>query len=184
MPDIETIKNLLGYLITPPYSYYAAIAAGLFLVLLVIRGYRNAHRGVIPFKSQGGTIEIAPQTVRGVILYAAQSVEGVQKCSCRHFIKRGRMGVRVVIHLRANHSLRDVESTIKDRIRHSLADQFGMDTVDPIHIRVARIVGKPIAQENLTPLVPAFDSSAIKDTEQSNDEAGGTEDAPSRNSSI
>lgn len=181
MPDIETIKHLLGYLITPPYSYYAAVAAGLFLVLLVIRGYRNAHRGVIPFKSQGGTIEIAPQTLRGVILYAVQGVDGIQKCSCRHFIKRGSIGVRVVIHLRANHSLRDVESTIKDRIRHSLADQFGMETVDPIHIRVARIVGKPTPQEHFTALAPATDTNSLNDTEESNGEAVQNEDTPNRN---
>jgi hypothetical protein len=50
----------------------------------------------------------------------------------------------VTLQLQANHSLRDVDAAIKERIRATLLEQFGMETVDPIHIRVSRIVGKPL----------------------------------------
>jgi uncharacterized alkaline shock family protein YloU len=128
-----------------PYLYYAAVAVVLLVALYLFRSYRRANQGIVPFKTQGGTIEIAPQTLRSVMQNAANSVEGIDKAACRHFMKGRNVGVKVAVHLRANHRLKDVETMIKQRIRATLLDQFGMETVDPIHIRVTRIVGDPVA---------------------------------------
>jgi uncharacterized alkaline shock family protein YloU len=142
---MKTTIESLEHLLSAPYLYYAAVAVILLVILYLVRSYRRAHQGIVPFKTQGGTIEIAPQTLRGVMQNAANSVEGVDKASCRHFMKGRNVGVKVAIHLRANHRLKDVESLIKARIRATLLDQFGMETVEPIHIRVTRIVGDPVA---------------------------------------
>lgn len=142
---MRTTIEALEHLLRVPYLYYAAIAVVLLVALYLVRSYRRAHQGIIPFKTQGGTIEIAPQTLRSVMQNATNSVEGVDKASCRHFIKGRNVGVKVAVHLRANHRLKDVDSMIKQRIRATLLDQFGMETVDPIHIRVTRIVGDPVA---------------------------------------
>jgi uncharacterized alkaline shock family protein YloU len=142
---MQDIVQALEHLLQPPYPYLVAVAVVLLLLWYLIRHYRYAHKGIVPFKSQGGTIEIAPQTLRGVMQNAANSVEGVERAACRHFTRGRHVGVRVAIHLRANHRLRDVEALIKKRIRATLLDQFGMDTVEPIHIRVTRIVGDPVA---------------------------------------
>jgi len=143
--NMQTLVNALQHLLSPPYIYFAALAVGFLVLLWFLRSYRRSHKGIVPFKSQGGTIEIAPHTLRGVMQNAANSVEGVEKAACRHFLKGRNIGVKVAIHLRANHKLRDVETTIKQRIRSTLMDQFGMEQVEPIHIRVSRIVGEPIA---------------------------------------
>lgn len=143
--NLSTPVDSLQHLLKAPYLYYA-VAAVLFLVaLFILRSYRRSNQGIVPFKSQGGKIEIAPQTLRVVMQNAANSVEGVERAACRHFIKGRTVGVKVAIHLRANHRLRDVEATIKQRICDTLLDQFGMENVEPIHIRVTRIVGDPIA---------------------------------------
>jgi uncharacterized alkaline shock family protein YloU len=142
---MKTTIESLEHLLTAPYLYYAAVAVVLLLALYLVRSYRRAHQGIIPFKTQGGTIEIAPQTLRSVMQNAANSVEGVDKAACRHFMKGRNLGVKVAVHLRANHRLKDVDVMIKQRIRATLLDQFGMETVEPIHIRVKRIVGDPVA---------------------------------------
>ena len=142
---MQSIVEPLEHLLHPPYPYLVAVAVVLLFMWYLIRHYRRAHKGIIPFKTQGGVIEIAPQTLRGVMQNAANSVEGVEKAACQHFSRGRNVGVRVAIHLRANHRLRDVDAMIKKRIRATLFDQFGMDTVEPIHIRVTRIVGDPVA---------------------------------------
>jgi len=98
---------------------------------------------------------------------AANSVEGVEKASCRHFLKSRKLGVKVSIHLRANHRLRDVDNLIKKRIRATLLDQFGMENVEPINIRVSRIVGDPMAtiidEEPEEPVYPEIHASDEED---------------------
>ncbi|MEY2999942.1 MAG: hypothetical protein RL648_156 [Verrucomicrobiota bacterium] len=164
MATLEQLKWIFSHLLQPPYAYYAAVAASLFILLLVIRAYRKSHRAIVPFKTQGGNIEIAPHTLRSVMQSAAQSVQGVHKCACQHFIRRHQLGVRVKLQLQANHSLRDVDAAIKERIRTTLLEQFGMETVDPIHIRVSRIVGKPLlhppnqlAPTEVSTISPSYD---------------------------
>jgi uncharacterized alkaline shock family protein YloU len=152
--NLNTIVESLQHLLTVPYLYYAVVAVVLLIALYLLRAYKRTNQGIVPFKSQGGTIEIAPQTLRGVMQNATNSVEGVERAACRHFLKGRNVGVKVAIHLRANHRLRDVESTIKKRIRATLLDQFGMETVEPIHIRVTRIVGDPIASVKEEPAEP------------------------------
>lgn len=170
MANLDYLKSTLSYLLEPPYAYLAALAGTLLLLLLAIRKYRRSHRPIVPFKTSGGTIEIAPQTLRGVMQGAAQSVEGVHKCTCRHFLRRGQLGVKVTLQMQANHSLRDIDAAIKERIRATLMEQFGMETVAPIHVRVSRIVGKPIPQERYTALAPGL--SPRPDAGSGDDPAG------------
>ena len=156
----NTIIESLEHLLKAPYLYYAAVAVILLVALYLFRSYRRAHQGIIPFKTQGGTIEIAPQTLRSVMQNAANSVEGIDRANCRHFLKGKNVGVKVAVHLRANHRLKDVETLIKQRIRATLLDQFGMETVEPIHIRVTRIIGDPVA---IVPAPKAAEDSVSDD---------------------
>lgn len=142
---LTTADEWLGHLLQPPWSYLLVAALVLVILLYFMVHYRRVHRGIRPFKSQGGEIEIAPQTLRGVIQNAANSVEGVEKATCRHFLKGRKLGVSVSLHLRANNRLREVDSLVKRRIRATLLDQFGMENVEPVNIRVTRIVGDPMA---------------------------------------
>ena len=142
---MQELTETLSHLIKAPYLYYAVAAVVLLVGLYIIYIYRRNNQGIIPFKTQGGSIEIAPSTLRGVMQHAANSVEGVEKASCRHFLKGRSVGVKVAIHLRANNRLKDVDSRIKQCIQATLYDQFGMENVEPIHIRVTRIIGDPVA---------------------------------------
>ena len=146
---METLTQSLGHLMEPPYLYYAAVAVVLLVALYLLYVYRRASQGIVPFKTQGGQIEIAPHTLRSVIQQAANSVEGVERATCHHFLKGRNVGVKVAIHLRANSRLREVEMRIKRCIRATLHEQFGMDNIDPIHIRVTRMIGDPIAVDRI-----------------------------------
>jgi len=144
---METLSKLYGPFIEPPWIYLILIAVVFLLVLYVIYKYRRVNQGIIPFKTQGGTIEISPHTLRSVIQHATSNVKGVERASCHHFLKGRNIGVRIAIHLQANHRLKDVDASIKRMVRATLLEQFGMENIDPIHIRVTRIIGEPVPTE-------------------------------------
>ena len=139
------LSETLSHLLKAPYLYYCVVAFVFLVGLYLVYTYRRSNQGIVPFKTQGGAIEIAPSTLRGVMQHAANSVEGVEKASCRHFMKGRSVGVKVAIHLRANNRLKDVDARIKNCIQATLYEQFGMENIEPIHIRVTRIVGDPVA---------------------------------------
>jgi len=140
MPDLS---NLLNYLIQPPWVYFWGAALALLVFIWITHGYRVRHRPIIPFKTSGGRVEIAPQTLKNILQFASTRGSGVDKASC-YYRSRGRsLEVKVAIHLRANTPLKTVETEIKRRIRQTLKEQFGMESIEPIHIKVAKLVGEP-----------------------------------------
>lgn len=141
----QYLVELFQHLLDPVFLYPVTIGAIILIVLWLYYRYKRASQGIIPYKTQGGTIEIAPSTLRGVMQHAANSIEGVERASCRHFVRGRGVGVKVAIHVRSNSKLRDIESQIKGCIRATLYEQFGMEIVEPIHIRVTKIVGDPVA---------------------------------------
>jgi uncharacterized alkaline shock family protein YloU len=143
--SFDYLVDILKPLIEPPLIYIIIFLAVLLVILWIYYSYKRANQGIIPYKTQGGNIEIAPHTLRGVMQHAANSIEGVERASCRHFLKGRGVGVKVAVHVRSNSRLREIESQIKGCIRATLYDQFGMENVDPIHIRVTKIIGDPVA---------------------------------------
>jgi len=144
---VEYLDSLFGHLVEPPTFYWIVLGFVVLIVLWIWYKYVKSHQGIIPFKTQGGIIEIAPGTLRGVMQHAANNVEGVERATCHHFLKGRRVGVKVAIHLQANSRLKDVEAQIKHCIKATLFEQFGMENIEPIHIRVSKIIGDPIARE-------------------------------------
>lgn len=141
----DYLLELFQHLLEPVFLYPVTIFTIILIVLWMYYRYKRANQGIIPYKTQGGTIEIAPGTLRGVMQHAANSIEGVERANCRHFIRGRGVGVKVAIHVRSNSKLREIESQIKGCIRATLYEQFGMEIVEPIHIRVTKIVGDPVA---------------------------------------
>lgn len=167
---MEVLNESLSHLIKAPYLYIVVVTVVMLVGLYIIYTYRRANQGIIPFKTQGGVIEIAPSTLRGVMQHAANSVDGVEKASCRHFIKGRRVGVKVAIHLRANNRLKEVESRIKHCIQATLHEQFGMEAVEPIHIRVTRIVGDPVASSGAGPVDEIDATATLMEADEDVDE--------------
>lgn len=139
------VPAFLQQLSSPPYLYMGVATVLLLAGLLFLVFIRRARRCIPAFESRDGAIEVAPKTLRTVMRNAVHSVEGVERAHCRHFRHRDGIGVRVAIHLRASHPLREVENRIKQRIRASVSEQFGMAPIDPVHIKVTRIVGDTMA---------------------------------------
>lgn len=139
---MQDIADSLQHLITAPYLYMIGALVLLLAFLYVMVWYRRSRRGIIPFKSEGGSVEISPHTLRSVMQIAASNVQGVEKMECRHILRGNKLGAKVSIELRANYPLREVEAEIKARIRTGLNDQFGIERVEPIHIRVTKIIGE------------------------------------------
>ena len=59
---MEQLNEFLSHLIRAPYLYYAVIAVVLLVGLYLVYTYRRSNQAIIPFKTQGGEIEIAPCT--------------------------------------------------------------------------------------------------------------------------
>lgn len=140
----DRVIELFGHLASPPYIYYVAGVVVLVAILYLSHRYRRANRPIVPFRAQGGDVEIAPQTIRGLINGAAGRVPGVEHASCQYRQKGRKLRVRVLIHLQAAARLVQVQEEIKRRIRSSLQSQIGMEPqdVDPIRIKVTKILGE------------------------------------------
>lgn len=166
------ISEPLRHLLQPPYLYLALLTLVILLLFALLARYRRLHKGIVPFQSQDGSIEIAPQTLRGVMQHAVISIEGVEKAVCRPLPHGNSLGVRVSIHLRANCRLRAIENQIQQQLRATLADQFGMESVEPIHIRVTKVIGDPLTRISETPAgqrVPTSETDPIETNQSSED---------------
>lgn len=146
--QIKPYLDDLSHLTEPPYLYMWTTVLVLLVILLLIRSYRRSHRPIVPFKSQGGSVEIAPHTLRGIIQQTVLGVEGVHKVNCRHSVRGRALKVKVAIHLHASARLKEVESEIKKQIRALLWEQFGMEKIEPIDIKVVKLVGEPSVQRS------------------------------------
>lgn len=140
----SAVAELLQRAIEPPWLYaIAATVFGLGAALYALVRYRQLHKPIVPFKSADGSVQIAPHTLKSLIQFAALSVHGVEKAASRHFPKRNRIAIDIAIHLHANSKLPLVEQSIKQRVRAALDEQFGMQAIDPITIKVVKVVGEP-----------------------------------------
>lgn len=131
-----------------PYTstpYIEAILIGLVVLLLVVIVLLNKRwsKDIIPFKAKGGRIEMKPSSLRGILNSVSGSVEGVERVRSKYWQKGRKLGVKLWIQLHVTARLEDVETELKHRIRQTMKTQLGMDEVDPIHIKVTKIVGAP-----------------------------------------
>lgn len=142
----DLVVESVQHLGRPPYSYFAAVTVGLLVIIYLIHRYRRANRPIIPFRAEGGDVEIAPQTIRGIINGSAQRVMGVETSTCRYEQRGRKLRVQVVIHLRASAKLTDVSAEIKKRVRQALKSHVGMEPtdIDPIKIKVTKIIGDAV----------------------------------------
>ncbi|MCC5834477.1 MAG: hypothetical protein JJU20_07075 [Opitutales bacterium] len=148
--QIQSYLDELSYLTEPPYIYLWTTIIVLLVVLYLIRSYRRSHRPIVPFKTEGGSIEIAPHTLRGIIQQSVLTVAGVQKVNCRHYVRGRSLKVKIAIHLQATARLKEVESEIKKQVRGILWEQFGMENIEPIDIKVVKLVGEPAIHRSET----------------------------------
>ena len=141
--SLEAFAESVQLWLRPPYNYFALTCAVLLLLLYVTYAWRRAHRGIVPFSAEGGRVEIAPQTVRAIIQHAATGVEGVERAVCRVYPARRKLRILIMVHLQATARLQQIEVEIKRRVRLTLHNQFGFEaeSIDPIDIRVTRILG-------------------------------------------
>jgi uncharacterized alkaline shock family protein YloU len=137
------------------------------VVLLLWLKIRRARKPIILQRSQGGNLEIARTTLRGLIIGAAQRVSGVHHTSCKYHQKGRKLRVTVFIHLDAQARLPQVEEELKRGIRTTLQQHVGYDPshVAPIHVRVTKITGDtmiqlpPEEEETEVPALPRYEES-------------------------
>jgi Na+-transporting methylmalonyl-CoA/oxaloacetate decarboxylase gamma subunit len=139
---LQQLEILFQY---PYYLIVMGVLAFLFLCLLIAR-VRRMNRAIVPFKTQGGRVEIAPKTIHGILQHTVVGIPGVEKASCCHRQRGSKLQLQVNIHILATAKLKELETEIKHRIRSVMRFQFGMENIDPIHIRVTRLVGEPMPQ--------------------------------------
>ncbi|MCC5839286.1 MAG: hypothetical protein JJT96_04100 [Opitutales bacterium] len=139
----ESLNESLQLLLEPPLLFYAiGLLVAFILILYAVSRYRRACRGIEPFKSNGGRVEIAPATVKMLIVHVVGDINGVEWVGCR--LRHGRkLVVSLALHVRAVTPLREIETETKRKVRYALKHQFGIDQVDAVHIRVTKVIGSP-----------------------------------------
>ncbi|KAF0094200.1 MAG: hypothetical protein E1N59_2091 [Puniceicoccaceae bacterium 5H] len=123
------------------YMLAALIVAVILLIILV--KWRRSHRPIVPFRAQGGRVEIAPRTLRNLIDHAVMGVPGVEKLRSKFGTKKRKLYVHVYLDLMATAKLPEVEAELKHRIREALRNQFGLENIGEIDVTVRKIVGDP-----------------------------------------
>jgi uncharacterized alkaline shock family protein YloU len=141
----ETTEEVFWILYSEPYRYGVLAVFALLILLVVIHRMIKARRPISLYRAEGGNVEIARLTLRGLIVGAANRVRGVDHAIC-HYDQRGRkLRVDVAIHLAGDARLKEVEDDLKKKIRRALEEQIGYEPndVQPINVRVTKIVGEP-----------------------------------------
>lgn len=137
------MEELLKY-VHPPYIY--AIAGAVIVVgsTMAYLNWKASNKGIVPFKSEGGRVEIAPHTIRSFLQHVVSEVDGVEKARCT-FKQRGpKLQIDVAAKVQARLPLRAIETEIKRCIRANMRYQFNMTNIDPINIRITQISGQPM----------------------------------------
>jgi uncharacterized alkaline shock family protein YloU len=141
----EYIQTHFGYLLEEPYRYYLVAVVVLAVIWFGYRKIVRARRPIVLYRSQGGNVEIARQTLRGLIVGAAHRVRGVEHASCTYDQRGRKLRVKISIHLAGDARLPEVEEELKKRVRAALHQHVGYEPhdVQPINVRVTKIVGDP-----------------------------------------
>jgi len=141
----EDLKTQYWYFFDEPYLYcWAGIVAAIALWVVVWR-IRRSRRPIMLYRSQGGNVEIARQTLRGLIIGASLRVPGIEQAACTYDQRGRKLRVGISIHLAGDARLTVVEEELKKRIRTALQQHVGYEPSDvqPINVRVNKIVGDP-----------------------------------------
>jgi len=160
---LNTVNNLLELL---GWNFYYVIAVGfgvVFIILLWLK-LKRATKGIVPFKSAGGKVEIAPQTIRGLINGTVSRIHGIEHVSCRYTQRGRKLSVQVYAHLRADVRLKEMDVEVKRRVKAVLNTQIGMDPqdIDPVNLKITKIVGDPTLDREPT-------ESGVEDLDSSDD---------------
>lgn len=138
-------KEVFLFLYGEPYRYGVIAVVGLTVLLFIARRLLNARRPIILYRGQGGDVEIARPTLRGLIVGAASRVVGVDHASCKYDQRGRKLRIQISIHLSGGARLKEVEDDLKKKIRNALLQQVGYEPndVQPINVRVTKIIGDP-----------------------------------------
>lgn len=146
------------------------LCALLVLTIIWLR-FSRARKPIILQRSEGGNLEIARTTLRGLIIGASERIDGVDHATCTYDQKGSRLRVTVSIHLAGQARLPAVEEELKRSIRTTLHQHVGYEPskVAPINVRVTKISGdtvtllRPPTDEESIRTLPRFDSDADED---------------------
>ncbi|MDP0500316.1 MAG: hypothetical protein Q7P63_09475 [Verrucomicrobiota bacterium JB022] len=158
----------------------AALIVAIFLLVTLVKWRRN-HAPIVPFRAQGGRVEIAPRTLRNLINHAVMGVPGVEKLHSKFGTRRRKLHIHCYLDLMATAKLPEVEAELKHRIREALRNQFGLENIGDIDVTVKKIVGDP----PVAPRTPLLESRRDTTTKTSSPShlVSHSETEPQRNAS-
>ena len=138
------LTDLLKFLPEPQglYAFTIALVCGFSFLLFCLIKFRQSHGNITPFETDGGRVEIASKTLKTGIERAVAAHPAVKKVSSKHKLKGFRLAVNLKLQLRTGSRLKEVEAELKELIRTTLQEQFGIAEVEPINLQITRIVGK------------------------------------------
>lgn len=147
---------------------------GVLVLVVVWFRFARKRRPIILQRSQGGNLEIARTTLRGLIIGASEMIDGVDRATCKYDQKGSRLRITVAIHLAGQARLPVVEEDLKKAIRKTLHQHVGYEPskVTPINVRVTKISGDtitiaPAPEEDIQASIPQFESEEPDATTES-----------------
>ncbi len=139
---MEDAATPVECLLAPPGVFWlAGIVLLAVVVLWAVARYRANRRGIVPFESEDGRIEISRSTVRSLIERTVEQLEGIEEAHCR-LKQRKELAVHLTVTARAPIRLQELGTDIGQRVSSALKTQIGLETIGAINIRVKKVLGE------------------------------------------
>jgi len=144
--NVETILPILRALaLNPDFWFQVAAFAFLLAILLWMVGRPPAQ--IVAFRGEQGSAAVSRHAISDLVHRVCASTEGVGKSACTIQVSRGRLALRVKIHLLSSATLTDLTSHLQERIANHLRHSFGFTELGPIDVVVTGFQGdaNPVA---------------------------------------
>ncbi len=136
----DAVQSVECLLAPPGLFWLAGVILLAAVVLAAVLRYRANRRGIVPFESEDGRIEISRGTVRSLIEKTVEQMDGIEEARCK-LKQRRELAVHLSVTARAPVRLQELDAGIKRRVRGALKTQIGLEEIDSINIRVTEVLG-------------------------------------------
>jgi len=130
---IDTLLPLLRSLALDP-DFWFQIACAVFLLAILVWLINRPPAQLVAFRGAQGSAAVSRHAITDLVQRVCASTEGVGKSSCAIAVQRGRLALKIRIHLQSSATLTDLTETLQMRVANHLRHSFGFTELGPIDI--------------------------------------------------
>lgn len=142
MPTETLLPLLRGLVLDPDFWFQIACAA--FLLAVLVWLVTRPPGQLIAFRGVHGSAAVSRHAITDLVHRVCASTEGVGKSSCSITVQRGRLALKIRIHLQSSATLTDLTETLQMRVANHLRHSFGFTELGPIDIVATGFQGEAV----------------------------------------